>query len=106
MTFKTRKRKEISSFEVLDGSLLRAEDFSYSLDALYGGLGVCKLQFLIKYFFSAVNFFFNFWSSKPCTWIRIRIHIGIRMDLKCCSHIRIRIKNNSDPKHWLKVIRC
>jgi hypothetical protein len=26
-------------------SLLRAEGFSYSLDVLYGGLGIIKLQF-------------------------------------------------------------
>jgi hypothetical protein len=41
------------------------------LDILYGGLGIGKLQFLIKKkfnFFSAV-IFFQFWSSKP--WIRI-----------------------------------
>jgi hypothetical protein len=29
-------------------SLLRAEGFSCSLDVLYGGLGINKLQFLIK----------------------------------------------------------
>ena len=29
-------------------SLLRAEGFSYSLGLLYGGLGMSKLQFLIK----------------------------------------------------------
>jgi hypothetical protein len=29
-------------------SLLRAEGFSCSLDVLYGGLGISKLQFLIK----------------------------------------------------------
>jgi hypothetical protein len=28
--------------------LLRAEDFFYNLDILYGGLGIGKLQFLIK----------------------------------------------------------
>jgi hypothetical protein len=27
---------------------LRAEDFFYNLDILYGGLGIGKLQFLIK----------------------------------------------------------
>ncbi len=27
---------------------MRTEDFSYSLDVLYGGLGISKLQFLIK----------------------------------------------------------
>jgi hypothetical protein len=64
-------------------SLLRGEDFSCSLDVLYGGLGICKLQFLIKKynFFSAV-IFLNFWLSKPWIWIRIRI------------------ETNADSKHW------
>ncbi len=44
--------------------LVRAEGFSCSLYVVYGGLGISKLQFLIKniLIFSAV--FFNFWSSK------------------------------------------
>ncbi len=41
--------------------LLRAEGFFCNLDILYGGLGIDKLQFLIKktfnFFFSAVIFF-------------------------------------------------
>jgi hypothetical protein len=40
-------------------SLLRAEGFSFSLGALCGGLGISKLQFLIKKIeikFSAINF--------------------------------------------------
>jgi hypothetical protein len=40
--------------------LLRAEGFSCSLGVLYGGLGISKLQFLIKKIeikFLAVNFF-------------------------------------------------
>jgi hypothetical protein len=36
--------------------LLRAEDFSCILDVLYGGLGIRKLQFLIKKF----QIFFKF----------------------------------------------
>ncbi len=70
-------------------SLLRAESFSCSLGVLYGGLGISKLQFLIKKIkikFPAVNFS-NFRSLtldpgsgsairisnwKKC-WIRIRI---------------------------------
>jgi hypothetical protein len=49
----------------------RAEGLFCSLGVLYEGLGIVKLQFLIKQisnFFSAV-IFFNFWSSKA--WIRI-----------------------------------
>ena len=53
-------------------SLLRAEGFSCSLGVLYGGLGIGKLQFLIKKIkikFPVVSFF-QFWIIKP--WIRIR----------------------------------
>ncbi len=63
--------------------LLRAEDFSCSLDVLYGGLGKSKLQFLIKkilYFLFQLYIFFNFWPSNSGSgsifrlkcWIRIR----------------------------------
>ncbi len=48
-------------------SLLRAEGFPCSLGVLYGGLGISKLQFLIKRIgikFPAINFF-NFRSSNP-----------------------------------------
>ncbi len=41
-------------------SLLRAEGFSCSLGVLYGGLGLSKLQFLIKKIeikYPAINFF-------------------------------------------------
>ncbi len=41
-------------------SLLRAEGFSCSLGALFGGLGMSKLKFLIKKIeikFPAINFF-------------------------------------------------
>jgi hypothetical protein len=43
------------------------DGFFCNLDVLYKGLGICKLQFLIKKnlnFFSAV-IFFNFWSLSP-----------------------------------------
>ncbi len=53
-------------------SLLRAEGFFFSLDVLYRGLGIGKLQFLIKIIFNFFSCpFFNFWSSKP--WILIGI---------------------------------
>jgi hypothetical protein len=42
MTRKTRKKLSAGCF------LLRAEGFSCSLDSLYGGLGISKLQFLIQ----------------------------------------------------------
>jgi hypothetical protein len=53
-------------------SLLRAEGFSCCLGVLYGGLGISKLQLLIKKIepkFPAINFF-QFQVIKP--WIRIR----------------------------------
>ena len=67
--------------------LLRAEDFFYNLDILYGGLGIGKLQFLIKkkfnFFFSC--FFFQFLVIKALDpdWIRIRIGL--------------------QPKHWIRI---
>ncbi len=58
-------------------SLLRAEGFSCSLDVLYGGQRINKLECLIKKDIknSAVFFFFSFWSSKP--WIRIHLKCWI-----------------------------
>ncbi len=50
--------------------LLRDEDFSCSLGVLYGGLGISKLQFLIKkiWFYSSCKFF-QFFISKPWIWM-------------------------------------
>ncbi len=72
--------------------LLRAEGLFCNLDVLYGGLGIGKLQFLIKKFkfFSSCNFLFNFWSLKP--WLRIGS--GLLFSLKCW--IRIRMK-------WMRI---
>ncbi len=54
MTHKSRKN---SCFEVLDGLFCELEASSlYNLDILYGGLGIGKLQFLIK----KKKFFFFF----------------------------------------------
>ncbi len=53
----THISEENSSFAV---SLLRDEDLSSSLDVLYGGLWISKLQFLIKKYIKkipAVNLF-------------------------------------------------
>jgi hypothetical protein len=64
---------------------MRAESFFCSLDVLYGGIGIGKLQFLIKkIYFSAVNFL-------------IHIQIGIQ-------HKKLNPdpdKMNTDPKHCL-----
>jgi hypothetical protein len=59
----------ILNFEVLallDVLVLRAEGFSCSWDVLYSGLGISKLQFLIKNikFFSS-NFFQFFFIKTP-----------------------------------------
>ncbi len=48
MTHKNRKKYRIFMFWSARCSLLRAEGFSCSLGVLYGGLGISKLQFLIK----------------------------------------------------------
>jgi hypothetical protein len=60
MTYKNREQKKRNFiFSSAGCSLLRAAGFLCSLDVLYGGLGIDKLQFLIKKlfnFFSAINF--------------------------------------------------
>ncbi len=87
-------------------SLLRAEGVFCSLDFLYGGLGIGKLQFFIlkKYLtFFQLQFFFNFKSSK-------RIGIQPKMldpdqmdtDPKNCPH-------HSPTKSWMMTLilsRC
>jgi hypothetical protein len=74
MTHKNRKKSRIVIFLSTGCSLLRAEGFSCSLGVLYGGLGISKLQVLIKK--KKLNFqlyiFFNFRSSNPGSGIRIR----------------------------------
>ncbi len=72
MTHKNRKKSSIFMFFCTGCSLLRAESFSCSLGILYGGLGISKLQFMIKKIeikFPATNFF-QFQVIKH--WIRIR----------------------------------
>jgi hypothetical protein len=44
----THKIKKIFKFGSAGCFLLRAEDFSCSLDVLYGGIGISKLQWLTK----------------------------------------------------------
>jgi hypothetical protein len=58
MTYKNRKKSRIFMFLSTVCSLLRAEGFSCSLGVLYGGLGISKLQFLIKKI--EIKFPFNF----------------------------------------------
>jgi hypothetical protein len=48
MTHKNIKKSRIFMLLSTGCSLLRAEGFSCSLGVLYGGLGISKLQFLIK----------------------------------------------------------
>jgi hypothetical protein len=75
MTPKNRKKDRIFIFRSARCSLLRAEGFSCSLGVLYEGLGISKLQFLIKKIkikFLVVNFF-NFRSSNPGSGSGIRI---------------------------------
>jgi hypothetical protein len=61
MTHKNRKKYRIFMFLSAGCFLLRAEGFSCCLGVLYEGLGINKLQFLIKrkmkIKFIAVNFF-------------------------------------------------
>ncbi len=72
MTHKNRKKYRIFMFLCTGCSLLRTEGFYNSLGVLYGGLGISKLQFLIKKIeikFPTINFF-QFQVINP--WIRIR----------------------------------
>jgi hypothetical protein len=60
MTHKNIKKSRIFMLISTGCTLLRAEGFSCSLDVLYGGRGISKLQFLIKEIeikFPAINFF-------------------------------------------------
>ncbi len=60
MTHINRKKSRIFMFLSTGCSLLRAEGFSCSLGFLDGGLGISKLQFLIKKIelkFPAIIFF-------------------------------------------------
>jgi hypothetical protein len=75
MTHRNRKKSRIFMFLSTGCSLLRAEGFSCSLGVIYGGLGLSKLQFLIKKIeikFPAINFFY-FRSSNPVSGSRFRI---------------------------------
>jgi hypothetical protein len=74
MTHKNRKKYRNFMFWSAGCSLLRAEGFSCSLGVLYGGLGISKLEFLIKKIkikFPSV-YFFNFSSSNPGSGSGIR----------------------------------
>jgi hypothetical protein len=102
MTHKNRKKSKIFMFLSTGCSLLRAEGFSCSLGFLYGGLGIIKLQFLIKKIeikFPAINFF-QFEVIKP--WIRIR-----DADPESGSAIRKNAGSaliNADPKPCLRQL--
>jgi hypothetical protein len=41
----------MKSWSLLEALFLRAEGFSCSLDILFQGLGISKMQFLIKFYF-------------------------------------------------------
>ncbi len=84
-----KNRKQLINFIFWSGgcSLLRAEDFSCSLDVLYGG-PFCNFWFYKKKKMS------NSWSSK--LWIGIRIWNSLEilnLDLDQDSM-------NPDPQHW------
>jgi hypothetical protein len=79
MTHKNRKKSRIFMFLSTGCSLLGAEGFSCSLGILYGGLGISKLQFLIKkieikfqakFFFSPI---FGHQTLDPDPVFRVRI---------------------------------
>jgi hypothetical protein len=55
----THRREEISSFFRAGCSLLKDEVFSRTLYVFYGGLGISKLQFLIKKYKSCCKLIFS-----------------------------------------------
>jgi hypothetical protein len=78
---------------------LRAEGFFYNLDILYGGLGIGKLQFLIKIKIKKIfccNFFqFLVIKALDPDWIRIRIRIGVHPKMLDPDPEKM----NTDPQH-------
>jgi hypothetical protein len=79
-------------------SLLRAEGFFCNLDILFGGLGIGKLQFLIKKkfnFFFSYKFFSIFGHQTP--WIRIDIQPKM-LDPD-------PYQMNTDPQPWLCLLK-
>jgi hypothetical protein len=102
MTHKNRKKSRIFMFLSTGCSLMRAEDFSCSLGVLYGGLGISKLQFLIKKIeikFATKIFFFNFRSSNPGSGSRsaIRKNSGSGSALNQCGSETLLITSFVDP---------
>ncbi len=100
MTYKNRKKLRNFMLWSAGRSLLRAEGFSCSLDVLYGGLGISKLQFFIKElsnFFPAVIFFPILEYQYPGS--------GAVFSPKWCILIRIPVLDsmNPDPKHWCQL---
>jgi hypothetical protein len=86
---------------VLDVLFLSAEGLSCSLGVLCGGLGISKLQFLIKKIeikISSCKFFFNFRSSNPGSGIRNpdpQLEKMLDPDPYPDSH-----QINADPQPW------
>ncbi len=76
--------------------LLRAEGFFCNLDILYGGLGIGKLQFLIKkkynFFFSCSFFQFLVIKALDPYWIRIRIGLQPQP-----------LDPDPDPEKWIRL---
>ncbi len=75
LTHKNRKKYRIFMFWSAGCSFLRAEDFFCSLGVLYGGLGISKLQFLIKKIKIKISCCKLFSTLGHQTRIRIRIRI-------------------------------
>jgi hypothetical protein len=81
MNHKIEKSEEISFFLSAGCSLLRAESY---LNVLYGGLGMNKMQFLIKKY--------KFLVIKTLARNQIRIHIETNADPQQCTYESVCIK--------------
>jgi len=85
------------------------EDFSCTLDILYGGLGISKVKFWSKKakLISAVFFFLLFFVIKTLDpdWIRIRIRIGSGSVFGSGFTWNAGSGSmNPDPQHWIRFI--
>ncbi len=101
-----RPRKTVKRFHLLKCWMfsLRPEGFSCSLDVLYKGLGIIKLQVLIKKRYKISStvpgfFFLKFWPSKP--WMRIRINLRCRPRTDhACPHPKQNLFRETVPFKW------
>jgi hypothetical protein len=98
-THKNRKKLSNLMFWSVGCYLLRGEGFFCSLDVLYGGLGIGKLQFSSFLVIKTINL----------DWIRIRTGSWSGSGSVFCLKYWMDPdpdQMNTDPKHWLQEMFC